>query len=143
VRTIYNQIHGLGAKPPTVSPYLYVSRFGLAEGSSKEVIDVYKQQYMPRILKLPEVFRGRLYEIDLEISGLGSEQRKILGDQLASQPFVTLFEISSLGVVSSESWKQIEEDSVLLGEVMNKLENVTKEKYWLDFMMSAPLEDKM
>jgi hypothetical protein len=93
---------------------------------------------MPRILELPEVFRGRFYEVDLEISGLGSEQRKLLGDQLASQPFVTLFEISSLEVVSSERWKQIEGDSVLVGEVMSKLEEITKEKYWLDFMMSAP-----
>jgi hypothetical protein len=139
VRNIYNEICGLGEEPSIVSPYLYASRFGLREESSKEVIDLYKNKYMPRVMEMPEVSRVRLYESDTEISGIGTDEKKLHGAELADYPFLVLIEVSNPEVVSSESWKRVQEDSDISGLVISRLEGLTSEKYWLDFAMPAPM----
>ena len=132
VRNIYSEIYIVGKKPRVLSPYLYLSRFSLPKNGAEKVLETYKKKYMDKIIEFPDVFGARLFESDLEISGIGSGEMKLHRAIPAKQPFLAIYEMASLEVVSSKKFSQIGSDC----QILKNLENLTNEKYWIDYTVN-------
>lgn len=140
VRTIYSLLAASGGKPPTEAPYLLVVRFNIPS-AGEEVLSWYKKEYLPKIVKIPGVYRGRLYEADSGISNISTKERKIHGAISGQQKFLALFEIESLALPLSEQWQKVHGGTERDRKILRRLENGSQELYWLGFTMYAPEAD--
>lgn len=137
-RNIVGLVAESGNKPTLDAPYLFVMRFNPPLANRKEVIAWYSQEYLPKVCRLDGVYRGRLYEVDVEISGIPTAEQKISGSTYGRQMFLALFEIASSALPASTPWQEVQENSDHTKEMMKKLEDVQQELYWLQFTMYAP-----
>ena len=137
VRSIYRLVSSAGKRAPTEASYVFIIRFNIASGNEDKVIQRLKEEHLPRVAALSGVYRGRLYEMDDEVSNITTEERKIHGGKPGLQRFLVFYEISSLDLLASKDWKDSAEWT---GNqtISNQLENLQKESYWLDFSMYAP-----
>ena len=139
VRAIYRLICAIGKEPATDAPYTIIVKFDCDSESKTDLFNLYKDEYLPKMCAIQGVYRGRLYEVDLEVSNIKTSERKIHGAGPGRERFLALFEMASLDVTSSEAWKdaQMPDDQNSI-EKFGKLENMSQELFWLDFMMYAP-----
>ena len=139
IRAIYSLICTVGKEPATDAPYIMIVKFDCDLESGTDLFNLYKGEYLPKMCAVQGIFRGRLYEVDLEVSNIKTNERKIHGAGPGRERFLALFEMASLDVTSSEAWKeaQMPDDQNSI-ERLGKLENMSQELFWLDFMMYAP-----
>jgi hypothetical protein len=137
VRSIYRLVASAGKGAPTEASYILIIRFSIPSGNENKVIQWLKEEHLPRAAALSGVHRGRLYEMDDEVSNITTEERKIHGGKPGLQRFLAFYEISSLDLLGSKEWK---ESAEWIGDqtLSNPLEDAQKESYWLDFSMYAP-----
>lgn len=140
-RSIYNLVSSMGEKAPTEAPYIFLVRFNVEPGAEKQVIQSY-QQHLRTILSIPGVYRVRLYEMDEEVSNIGTAEGKIHGGGPGQQRFLAFHEMAGIGVSESNAWKDAVEGTTQGKKIFEKLQNVQKESYWLDFVMYAPQDAK-
>jgi hypothetical protein len=136
VRSIYRLVASAGKGAPTEASYILIIRFNIPSGNENKVIQWLKEEHLPRAAALSGVHRGRLYEMDDEVSNITTEER-IHGGKPGLQRFLSFYEISSLDLLGSKEWK---ESAEWIGDqtLSNPLEDAQKESYWLDFSMYAP-----
>ena len=137
VRSIYSLMSSAGQKAPTEACYLFLIRFNLKPGDENKLIQWFKEEHLSRVTAIPGVYRARLYEMDDDVSSISTEERKIHGGKAGLQKYLAFYEISGLDLLEGKEWKDSME-WVQDGAVSQKLENVQKESYWLDFSMYAP-----
>lgn len=138
VRTIYSLLAATGKKPPVVAPYIFVVRFDLKKESGQEAIQWYSNDYLPEISAIPGVYRARLYGVDPSISGIMSTERHIYTPGIVGQRFLCLYEIASLDIPASQTWKECQRGAGGSEEIERQMGDVVQELYWLDFAMDAP-----
>jgi hypothetical protein len=137
VRSIYRLVSSAGNKAPTEAPYIHLIRFNVRSGHENEVLQWFREEHLPRIAAISGVYRARLFEMDDEVSNISTEERKIHGGKPGLQRFLAFYELSNLELLESPQWKG-STDWVQKGALTQKLENVQRESYWLDFSMYAP-----
>lgn len=139
VRAIYRLISAIGREPSTDSPYILAVKFDCDTESKADLFNSYLKEYLPKICDVEGVDRGRLYEVDLEVSNIKTSERKIHGAGPGRERFLALFELASANITSSDAWKDSQmPDNQNDIERTGKLENLNQEMFWLDFMMYAP-----
>jgi hypothetical protein len=102
------------------------------------VIKWYSERYLPEICAIQGAYRGRLYEIDPEISDIMTAERRISRSEPAQQALLALYEISTLDLTTSKEWREIRDRTEYNKKILDKLQEVQQEFYWLDFTMYAP-----
>lgn len=137
-RNILSLVAGSGEKPAIDAPYLFVIRFNPPSESKQEVITWYSEKQMPKLCNLSGVYQGRIYEVDLEISGILTAEQKISGSTYSRQMFLALFEIASPDLPTSKFWQQAHEDVDYTKQMVRQLEDRQEELYWLHFTMYSP-----
>jgi len=137
-RAIYSLITSSGEKAPTEAPYLHIVKFNEASGSDEEVIEWFRDNYLPRISSITGVYRARLYEMDDEVSNISTEERKIHGGGPGQQKFLAYYELASLHLLDDHARKDAAPARGGYGEIQSKLEDIVTESYWLDFAMYTP-----
>jgi hypothetical protein len=138
VRTVYSLLGTAGKKPPLDAPYLFVHRFNAVAGSERDIIRWYKGEYLPTVCGLPGVYRGRLYESDLETSNINTEERKVHRAESGEQRFLAIYEILSLDLCAGENRQGVPMDTERSKSMLKKLIRVDRQFYWHDFTMYAP-----
>jgi len=137
-RNIYSLIAKEGGEPTPDAPYLFVCRFNIKSESRREVIEWNSEKYLPAICTTQGVYRGRLYEVDTEVSDIITAESKISGSKPNLQKFLATYEIGSLALPKSKTWQEASEKKTFKKEnLIKKLEDVQEELYWLDFVMYA------
>ena len=137
VRTVYTLLATSGKKPPTEAPYLFVHRFDAEPGSERDVLRWYGKEYLSAVCGLPGVYRGRLYESDLETSNIMTEERKVLRPESGRQRFLAIYEVSSLDLGMGERWQRASVETELRKSMLKELIRGDREFYWHDFTMYA------
>ena len=139
IRAIYTLLWSSGKKPPKVAPYISVSRFNIESGNDRETIKWFKEEYLPNITIIPGVNRGRLYEMDTEISNIKSEELKIHKAGLGEQRFLAIYEMESLKVATGKAWQEVKIGAVpLKKKLLQRLRDIHQELFWINFSMLAP-----
>jgi len=138
VRTIYRLLAGSGRKSPLEAPYLLVVRFNIEAEFEREVLRWYRKEYLPKVVKIRGVYRGRLYEADSGISNISTKERKIHGASAGQKRFLSLFEVESLDLFSSKAWRKAHSGAVRDKSVHQKILNPQEERYWIGFTLCAP-----
>ena len=139
VRMIYNLLETVGKKASTQAPYIFVVRFNSESGAEQEITEWCKEEFLPKIITLPGVHRGRLWEVNAEISNIITEEQKIYGRMKTEQQrFLALIEMGSMNLPESKVWQDIYMRSHRSGTSLQKMKNVSEELYWLRFVMYAP-----
>jgi hypothetical protein len=134
-RAIFSLLARAGEAPLVDSPHLYVMRFN---SPSKAIAQWHENEYLPQLCAMPGVYRGRLYEVDPETSGIVTTERKIYSPRQGEQRFLLMVEIASPELPGSKAWQELPK-RVKEGEAMLKgLEDIDERVYWLDFSMYAP-----
>ena len=133
-RGIYRLLSTAGKKPITDATYVYLMQFNIPESAEVEVMGWYRKEYMPQICVLPGVDRGRLYEMDAEVSNIMTGERKIHGGGPGEQKYLSLFEMESSDLAGSKEWEAVGRKDIK----RDQLENITGSLFWLDFTMYAP-----
>jgi len=141
VRTVYSLLATSGKRPPTEAPYLFVHRFDAEPGSERDVLRWYGKEYLSAVCGLPGVYRGRLYESDLETSNVMTEERKVLRPESGRQRFLAIYEISSLDLCMGERWQRASVETELSKSMLKEPIRGDREFYWHDFTMYAPETD--
>ena len=136
IRAIYRLICSCGEKPPTDSPYILVVKF---DSESADGIDYYQEKYLPDLCAVQGIHRARFYEVNVEVSNIKTSEQKIHGAGPGREQYLAIFETASLDIMETESWKaaQLPNDRAFV-EKFGKLDNLSQEWFWLDFMMYAP-----
>ena len=137
-RTIYTLLASAGKKLSLTAPFIFARRFDCQRGGEQEVIQWYREEYLPQICTLPGVYQGRVYESCLEISNIRTEERKLHGSGPEKQRFLAVYAISSFDLVNNQAWQEISMSTERNSKIQKKLENVKEELYWLHFTMEAP-----
>jgi hypothetical protein len=139
VRMIYSLLATAGKKPATQAPYIFVVRFNSEPGDEQQTVERCKEGLLSKITAVPGVFRGRLYEVNTEISNIITEEQKIYGRMKTErQRFLALIEIASINLPESKVWQDIYLESSHRSKSLQKMKNVREELYWLRFVMYAP-----
>jgi hypothetical protein len=138
VRAIYSMIAYHGEGPPMEAPYIALLKFNIESGREKEFLLWYEKEQLPSICRMPDVYRGRLYRVDVEISLIKTEERKIHRGGPAHQQFLTLYEIASPDVPDRKGWEDLHRDV----EHGKRIEDFRYESYWLDFVMYGPASSR-
>jgi hypothetical protein len=138
VRGIYRLVSMVGEKPLTEAPYLVVLKFNAHLENEREILQWYREEQLPRISDIHGVHRGRLYQVDEEISHIKTEERKIHGGGPGHQKLLVLYEVASLDVPKSKVWQELDRKE----EHTKRMEGVRYESYWLDFVMYAPANNR-
>jgi len=138
VRNIYYLVATAGKRPATEAPYILVLRFNLEVESKNEIIKWYSEEHLVELCTVPGVYRGRLYEVDAEVSNIKTTERSISGTGPGQQILLALYEISSLDLSTSKQWQGVLEGTDRSKKMLMKLEDLQEESYWLDFTMYAP-----
>jgi len=139
VRGIYRMVSLVGEKPLTEAPYLVVLKFNADLGSEKEVLQWYREEQLPRISNIQGVHRGRLYRVDEETSHIKTEERRIHGGGPGQQTLLVLYEVASSDVPKSRAWQELDRRA----EHTKRMKDVRYESYWLDFLMYAPVNNRL
>jgi hypothetical protein len=139
IRAIYRLICSYGEKPSTDAPYILAVKFDCESTAGINAIHPYQEKYMPDMCAARDIYRGRLYEVDFEVSNIKTSERKIHGAGPGRERYLAIFETASLDIIQSGSWKtaQMPDDRAAV-EKIGKLENTSQELFWLDFTMHAP-----
>ena len=135
-RNICSRVAASGKNPVLDAPYLFLVRFNPPPGEGKEVITWYRESHLPKICAIPGVYRGRLFEVDEEISNIATAEQKISGSGPGRHQLFALYEIASVDLEAIKNWRGIYEGA---GRgAGKKLKDLKEEFYWLDFAMYAP-----
>ncbi len=127
-----------GIPAPTEAPYVYVARFNLEPGAEKAWLEWYKKEYLPQKCAIPGVYRGKLYEIDEEISNIMTAERQIYGGGPGQQQHLVVCELASPELPSLQAWKEIQQAGPRNREMLGMCRDVYEELSWLEFVMYAP-----
>jgi len=133
VRAIYALKASAGRRPPVDAPYLSVFRFNVESGSEREVLQWYSKEHLTEICSIQGVYRGRLYEVDSNISGIKTEERKIHGASPDQRRYLTLFEMYTLDILTDKAWQE-----AMDGEMVKRLRDIHQEWFWIDCALYAP-----
>ena len=134
-RAIFSLLAKAGEAPSVDSPHLYVMRFN---SPSKGIAQWYENEYLPKLCAIPGVYRGRLYEVDPEISGIVTTERKIYSPRQGEQRFLAMVEIASPELPGSKAWQELPRGTTEGQAMLKGLEDKDERVYWLDFTMYAP-----
>ena len=138
VRAIYSLLFAEGEKAPTEAHYLYLIRFNAVSGSEKEVIQWFREDHLKKISAVPGVYRVRLYEMDDEVSNITTAERKVHGGGPGQKRFLAYYEMASPDLPDSKAWEAVAFGSESGKKIFNRLEDIQRESYWLDFCLYAP-----
>jgi hypothetical protein len=94
VRNIYELINGKGQPTEFVSPYLATVRFNLQESQAEELFEIYSGKWLEALCELDQVTQARLYQVDEEISGIMTSERKIYGGGPGQQKYLAFIEVA-------------------------------------------------
>ena len=138
VRAIYSLVFSFGKKAPTEAAYIHLVKFNAPPGSDDKIIKWFKESHLPEISALPGVHRAKLYEMDDDVSSISTEERKMHGGGPGQQKLLAYYELASLDLPESSAWRKADWEIGANAKIQIGLENVTREFYWLDFIMYAP-----
>jgi hypothetical protein len=133
VRGIYTLKASAGERPPVDRPYLSVLKFNIKPGSDRKLLQWYAREHLREICLIQGVYRGRLYEIDAEISGIKTEERKIHGAGPGEKRYLTLFEMYTLDILLEKAWQE-----AMGKEMVKRLRDIHQESFWIDCTLCAP-----
>jgi len=137
-RTIYTLLTSTGKRPSIVGPYILACKFDCESGEEQKIIQWFRGEYLPQISLVQGVYRSRLYESVPELSYIQTEERKIHGMGPSVQRFLTLYEISSLDLLTNKAWEKIYMGNKQNNKLQKQIKNIQQELYWLHFVMYAP-----
>ena len=141
MRNIYRLLAGHGEKAPTEAPFSLVVRFNLLPQAKAETVDWYAREVMPELIKIPGLFRARLYEVDEEISNLKTAERAIYGGGPGEQKYLAWYELASPDLPGSRDWQAVRENGPN-PKMFDNRRDVFEELSWLEFVMYAPDRDE-
>ncbi len=134
-RTIYTLLASAGNGSPLTAGFLLAWRFDSQPGGEQEIINWYRDSFLPAIVRLPGVYRGRLYESRPELSQIPTTERKLHGSGPAKQRFLGLYEISSRDFGESKAWQGFKAGAEQKKSMKNQMLDLKEEFYWLHFTM--------
>ena len=134
-RAIFSLLAKAGEAPSVDSPHLYVMRFN---SPSEGIAQWHENEYLPKLCAISGVYRGRLYEVDPEISGIVTTERKIYSPHQGEQKFLMMVETASPELPGSKAWQELSKSTKEDQAMLKGLEDRDERVYWLDFSMYAP-----
>ena len=137
MRNIYRLLASAGQQAPQEAPYSLVYRFNLPEGGEDALLDWYGSELLPAMQKVEGVFRARLFEVDEEISNIGTAERAIYGGGPGEQKYLVYVEMLYDDIHQKDKWQALM-NSAPHAENLSKLQNVFEEVSWLEFVMYSP-----
>ena len=137
-RGIYRLLAFSGKRALTEAPFIFMQRFNISPECEKEVVRWYREEHLPRITEMKGVYRGRLYEMDPEVSNLKTAERKIHGGGPSQQKFLAFYELAAEDLPDQKAWQEVYGRDALSREMLAKMQDSKPEKYWLDFVMYSP-----
>uniref|UniRef100_UPI000B7FEFB1 hypothetical protein n=1 Tax=Candidatus Entotheonella palauensis TaxID=93172 RepID=UPI000B7FEFB1 len=140
LRTIYTLVAQTGDQPALDAPYLLLVRSnppGRSDGAD-EVMQWYETEHLPRLGAVEGVHRARLYRAELEISNIMTAERQVHGAASGSQQFLAMYEMSAPDIPHSGAWREAARGTNWSAEMVAALQNVERERYWLNFALWAP-----
>lgn len=138
IRNIYRLIAAEGKPAPTEAPYVFVVRFNIEPGAEKEWLEWYIKEYLAHICAIPGAYRGRIYEIDEEVSNIMTAERQIYGGGPGQQKYLALYEIASLDLPSGQFWQDVNQTDKRIQAMLKEVQDVYEELSWLDFVTYRP-----
>jgi hypothetical protein len=140
LRVIFRLVVSKGQRPTMDAPYLFLVRSNPPDepGGIDDVIRWYEEEHLPRLCAVAGVLRGRLYQIEKEISNILTSEGKVHHAATGDQEFLAMYEMLSPEIPESDSWKEAARGTERSKQVLAALRDVSRERYWLDFSMWAP-----
>ncbi len=137
-RGVYELGVSCGDRPRVEPPFIYTIRFDPAAGAEEEIIAWYREEHLLRLCALEAVVRARLFRRVEAVSGVKTAETKMQGSQGGQQAFLAFYEMSSLGPVGGEDWKEAASGTPRSAEMRKKLHGPIRESWWWDFVKYAP-----
>lgn len=129
-RNIYRLVGRAGTAPASPAPFLATLRFN---ADLDDVGTIYRDRVLSGLAERPDVIRARLWEIDSEISGIQTSERKIYGGGPGEQAFVLFVELAVEGApFTPETLPGLSEAEAQAHR------DLFPEVGWLDFALEAP-----
>ena len=140
VRTIYTLVASAGQRPRLAAPYVFLRRYNppVEPGGEEDVIRWYCEEHLARLCAVPGMLRARVYRAHAEISQIPTEERRVHGASPGTQLFLSLYELASPDVPTSDAWRAAARGTAWSDRMVASLRDVEQERYWLDFVLWAP-----
>lgn len=138
IRNIYRLVAAEGRPAPTEAPYIFVARFNFVPGTDQEGVEWYLKEYLPSICTIQGVYRGRLYEVDEEVSTVMTAERQIYGGGPGQQKYLAIYETASLDLPSGQAWQEVQQTGERSLAMLKRCWDVYEELSWLEFVVYAP-----
>ncbi len=134
-RAIFSLLARAGEPPLVDSPHLYVMRFN---SRSQGIVQWCESEYLPGLCAVSGVYRGRLYEVDPDISGIVTTERNIYSPRQGEQRFLVMVEMASPELPESKDWQELSKRTKEGQAMLKGLKDMEERSYWHDFSMYAP-----
>lgn len=139
-RAIYELVMSHGEEPPLDAPYLLAVRVNPPPGpeGEGELLDWYREEHLPRLGSVEGTIRGRVFRRVDAISEIPTTEKEIQRTRVTGQRFLALYEIADPDAPASEAWRHASAGTRRSASFRERLQDVTRELYWLQFARHAP-----
>jgi hypothetical protein len=139
-RAIYDLVMSHGEEPGLDAPYLLAVRLNAPEGpdGEAELLDWYREEHLPQLGALAGTVRGRVFRRVDAISDIPTTEKEIQRTRVTGQRFLALYEIEHPAAPTSEAWRDASAGTPRSAAFRERLRDVTRELYWLQFVRHAP-----
>jgi hypothetical protein len=139
-RAIYELVMSHGQEPALDAPYQLVVRVNPPEGpdGEAELLDWYREEHLPRLGSVAGTARGRVFRRVDAISDIPTTEKEIQRTSVTGQRFLALYELEDPAAPSSEAWREASAGTPRSAAFRERLRDVTRELYWLQFARHAP-----
>ncbi|MDA9976171.1 hypothetical protein N9F34_05115 [Alphaproteobacteria bacterium] len=125
-RNIFTIIGEAGAPAVTEAPYTTTLRFNLTLENETEAGAWHRNDWLKRLAARQDVIRARLYEVDEEISGIMTAERKIYGGGPGALKYLAVVETEGRDCPGLENTGP------------HKRQDEKRYSFWLDMALYAP-----
>ncbi len=141
-RAVYELLASSGAAPDFDAPYAYAVRLNSTgePGADEELIAWYREEHLPRLCGVEGVLRARLYRKFDRLSEVKTAESKIQGTRSDERAYMSYIEMSTLAPLGTEAWTEAAFGTPRSAAMRDKLRDLKRERWWLDFAKWAPEE---
>ncbi|MDA1099055.1 MAG: hypothetical protein O2967_08715 [Proteobacteria bacterium] len=131
MRNIYGLRAEAGRVAPMEAPYIHLFRFNL----DAEAVPWLGAAWLPAVTALEEVHRGRIFQVDEEISSIMTSERRIYGGGPGQQEFLAMFETTQPHASQLPSWQRAEAACPDNVKHLARRRDLFIESFWLEIAL--------
>ncbi len=139
-RAIYEHVMSYGEEPALDAPYQLVVRVNPpeGEGGEAELLDWYREEHLPRLCSVKGTLRGRVFRRVDAISDIPTTEKEIQRTRVTGQRFLALYELEEPTAPGTAAWREASSGTPRSAAFRERLRDITRELYWLQFVRHAP-----